>query len=78
MPLIPDPTSVKDYSAPWGTSFHMLDEALIIKILLRVWIREMKNKMLLAFATIILGSTNLSYPGYAYLERCKLYSSRRV
>ena len=38
----------------------------------------MKNKMLLAFATIILASTNLSYLGYAYLERCKLFGSRRV
>jgi hypothetical protein len=57
---------------------HMLDEVLILKILLRVWIREMKNKMLLAFATIILASTNLSYFGYVYLERCKLFGSRRV
>jgi hypothetical protein len=56
----------------------MLDEVLILKILLKVWIREMKNKMLLIFAKIILASTNLSYLGYAFLERCKLFGSQRV
>lgn len=38
----------------------------------------MKNKMLLVFATIILASTNLSSLGYAFLERGKLFGSRRV
>lgn len=78
MPLIPDRTSVKDYGARSGTTFHMLGEVLILKILLRVWVREMKNKMLLVFATIILASTNLSSLGYAFLERGKLFGSRRV
>ena len=78
MPLIPNPTSVKDYSARWGTTFHVLNEALILKILLRVRIREMKNKMLLVFATIILAPASLSCFGYAFLEHCKLFDSRRV
>ena len=56
----------------------MLDEVLILKILLRVWIREMKNKMLLAFATITLASINLSYLGYVFLERGKPFGSWRV
>ena len=38
----------------------------------------MQYKMLLAFATIILASTNFSYLGYAYLERCKFFGSQRV
>jgi hypothetical protein len=38
----------------------------------------MKNKMLLVFTTIILASTSLSYLGYAFLEHCKLFGSRRL
>jgi hypothetical protein len=38
----------------------------------------MKNKMLLGFAKIILAATNLPYLDYAFLERCKLFGSRRV
>jgi hypothetical protein len=34
--------------------------------------REMKNTMLLVFATKILASTNLRYRGYAFLERYNL------
>lgn len=73
-----NPTSVKEYSARWGTTFHVLDEVLILKIPLRVWIREMKNKMLLIFATIILASTSLSCFGYAFLEHCKVPGVYRI
>jgi hypothetical protein len=37
----------------------------------------MKNKMLLVFATIILASTNLSYLGYAFLERWRIWNQTR-
>jgi hypothetical protein len=72
---------VKDYNALEGATFHMLDEVLLLKIVLRVRIREMKNKMLPVVATIILASTDLPYLGYAFLERdrhlvCGVYRIR--